>query len=270
MNRLLVFLIGSLFILAFALPAMAEVDVTATIDKTKDVTVTETIDKIKTVNINVTVDLAPEKAGESMTIGNQENNNNFACTNCAEKASIILNSVNGNTGLTNINQQAGNMANQGIAISVAVDVEDGGDGQQPPEAEGGFAEAQASVAQNMDTNEVQSTAILWRIADIENSINGNTGITNVNQATGNINNQMAGISLAVSLADGVALSEADLGQSNTNNSVREYESSGYGVNKNDSIASSVSGNTGITTVNQTCGNMNNQANIVSVASAIGL
>jgi hypothetical protein len=275
MNRLLVFLIGLLFTLALAIPAIADVDVYADITKDKNVVVNETITKYKFVYFDVTVDIPDSvKAAESSAIGNQENIGNWACENCAEKVSVLWNSVIDNDGLTNINQATGNMMNQGIDISIALDhyappPQDQGQ-EEPPE--GGFAEAQASVEQNMELNVVSSTEILWRVADIDSSINDNTGITNVNQATGNMNNQMTAISLAVSLAGGVALSEADLGQAITYNTVTEYptEPDLSGINKYDSVTNSVMGNNGITTVSQTCGNLNNQANIVSIAGAIGL
>jgi hypothetical protein len=58
----------------------------------------------------------------------------------------------------------------------------------------------------------------------------------------------------------VALAEADLGQETANNDVIEINSV-----KLDLILNSVNGNHGITNVNQSAGNMNNQANVVSIS-----
>jgi hypothetical protein len=89
-----------------------------------------------------------------------------------------------------------------------------------------------------------------------------------------MNNQANALSLAVSLSAGVALSEADLGQVNTFNTVRESDATSggavrVGINKNADIVGSISGNTGVVGVNQAVGNMANQANVVSIAAALG-
>ena len=79
-----------------------------------------------------------------------------------------------------------------------------------------------------DGNLVDTVNLLFRDAVIENSINDNTGIVNVNQAPGSMNNQANLVSVAVSLVSpgegGVALSEADLGQVNVGNQVYESDS----------------------------------------------
>jgi hypothetical protein len=96
----------------------------------------------------------------------------------------------------------------------------------------------------------------------------------VNQATGNNNNQANGLAIAVGLrpGGGVAIAEADLGQFNTYNTVLESNDAGgsdaqVGINKSATITGSVNDNTGVIGVNQTVGNMANQANIVAIAAA---
>jgi hypothetical protein len=97
-------------------------------------------------------------------------------------------------------------------------------------------------------------------------VNGNTGITQVNQAPGNINNQANGMSLAFTLYNGIALSDTALGQWNSGQTVTEE-----GVSKFALISGSVNTNTGVTQVNQAAGVLANQSNVVSLAvTGIGL
>ncbi len=259
--------------------ASADVFVSASIDKTKTVTVSESVAIDKNITLDTTVDLAPNKFAESNALANQTNNNLHVCENCAEKQDALVNSVTGNTGITSVNQAAGNFNNQGSALSVAVDMTSTEPPPTtiPPTTADGFAEAQASAQQLngdpvRDGNTIDTVNIVFRTAMIAGSINGNTGATFVNQATGNINNQANLVSIAFSeRSGGVALAESDLGQANENDLVEESGSVNFstpgatGVHKSASIATSVNGNTGIVGVNQAAGNFANQANIVSLA-----
>jgi hypothetical protein len=255
----------------------------ATIDKTKDVAITEEIRVFKNVDLDVLVPLRATKAAESDALVNQTNAANRACTNCDEKRDTITGSGNTNSGVLSINQAAGNMNNQGNAVSIAVDVivTPGPGPEQPPDPESaGFAEAQAAADQrngatgDLGPNTVDTVNLLFRSGLIEDSLNDNTGVVHANQAPGNMNNQANALSVAVSLDAGVALSEADLGQVNVGNVVRESDATAgttlrVGINKRADITGSINGNTGIVGVNQAVGNMANQANVVSVAAALG-
>jgi len=273
----------------WAAAASADVDVTAVITKTKDITVTETIEKFKNVEIDVIVTLLVNKAAEVDSLINQTNFDNEACENCAEKLDWISKSVNNNTGVVSVNQAAGNNNNQANALSAAVDNEELPPVIIPPEEEngtpstpGGFAEAQAAVDQvnggfkavgpppNEETltpagNLVDSVNIVFREARIEGSINNNLGVVGVNQGTGNMANQANNVGLAIALSIGVALAEADLGQENSNNVVHERD-----VLKTAFLYNSVNGNKGIVGVNQSSGNMANQANVAGLAAAIAI
>jgi hypothetical protein len=226
------------------------------------------------VDLETHVHLTATKAAESEALVNQFNFNNRSCTNCDEKRDTIRNSGNTNSGVLSINQAAGNMNNQGNAVSIAVDVlvtPGRSNGETPIDPDSaGFAESQAGVDQRNSPNFVDTINILFRDGLIENSLNDNTGIVHANQAPGNMNNQANAASVAVSLDAGVALSEADLGQINTNNVVRESDASGgsVGIHKSAVVRGSINGNTGIVGVNQAVGNMANQANVVSVAAAL--
>ena len=251
--------------------AYADVTVLATITKDKDKTVLERIDKNKSVELHVAVDVNVIKAAESDALVNQSNDFNEACENCAEKRDFIENSGNFNSGIVTVNQAAGNMNNQASAVSVAIDVrvQPNPAVPQPDPDDRGFAEAQAAADQRNHDNLVESVNLLFRDTVIAGSFNGNTGVVHVNQAAGNMANQANVLSLAVAFTPGVALSEADLGQVNAFNTVLESDTGGaefVGVHKSATITASVNGNTGIVGVNQSSGNMANQANVVSFAA----
>lgn len=267
-------------------PASAEVFVDADIRKFKDIEVFEVIDIEKFVTLDVDVITTPDKFAESNALVNQSNYENYGCLNCAEKTDEIIDSGNTNEGLLSINQSGGNMNNQGNAVSAAVDTRIVGDPRDPGDS--GFAESQAAISQFNGTaaaapsdgprsiigdraNVVDSINLLFKDATIAGSLNTNTGIVNANQAAGNMANQANALSLAVSLdIGGVALAEADLGQWNVFNEVYESDELGIpgdprqvGITKTAAVTASINGNQGIVGVNQTVGNMANQANLVS-------
>jgi hypothetical protein len=271
MKRLLIGLVG-MGVLFWVTPALATVTVFAEIFKTKDITIFETIFIDKQVFLFADVFVDVEKAAESLAIANQDNFNNSACTNCDEKLDLVADSFNLNDGVVDGNQAGGNMNNQGNAVSVAIDVRVGSPpvDQIDPLDGAGFAESQAHAEQVNEANFVDTINLLFRDAAISGSFSGNTGVLGFNQSPGNMNNQVNLVSLAVALTDsGVALSEADLGQFNLFNMVEESDSigdpGGIGINKSALILDSLNNNTGIAGLNQSVGNMANQANVVSMA-----
>lgn len=263
-------------LLAFAAaPASADVDAYATIFKDKDITVTEWINIDKNVDVDVTVDVEAESVAEAFALLNQTNNNNHACSACAEKTDYIDASANDNSGIVTVNQAAGNNNNQGAAISLAID-DIGGGGPPPdnPDAEDGFAHAQAHADQRNMFNTIDAVELAFRDAWIDASFNGNNGVIHGNQSAGNNNNQGNVLAMGVSLlGTGVALAESDLGQENRNN--RNFESqlvefdgpAHVGINKEARLNGSVNSNSGIVGINQSAGNNGNQANVVSFAFA---
>lgn len=87
-----------------------------------------------------------------------------------------------------------------------------------------------------------------------------TGVTGVNQSAGNLNNQDNAVALAVGGDPTACLAESDLGMVTANNVIAEIA-----VTKTDLItADAFSVATGVTSVNQSSGNCNNQANSVAV------
>ncbi len=287
----------ALALLAYSLPASADVEVFASIQKTKDITITENITITKTVDITVNaLELQYSSAAEADAIVNQENSGNRVDSSLQQLGDVNLSDVNNfgidvdasitdsihdNTGIVDVNQDVGNMANQGNQVALAIAVPEAGAEASPvvvnsqSEAEqinrnnavwhgedpGSLSADAPFVIGNPDGNNENAT--------IDGSINDNVGIVNVNQNAGNMNNQANSEALAVATdLAGVALSEATLGQVNTNPENTEngfpavFE---FGVTKNASMTGSLNGNTGVGGVNQASGNMANQANIFSLA-----
>jgi hypothetical protein len=249
-----------------------------TYDKTKQINVNETIDINKTVEILVTVDEDVVRAAEAEALINQNNTYNEACENCAEKRDIIDLSLNDNNGVVDVNQAAGNMNNQGNAVSISVDdrnVEAAPPLTSPKEGQS-YAQAQAAAEQDNHFNMVDATNLLEKSALITDSLNNNTGVVFANQAAGNMANQANALAMAVGFGTGgVAIAESDLGQYNAYNTVYESgeEVNGAGddgfIFKNATINNSVNDNSGVIGVNQAAGNNANQANVVSFAVVIG-
>jgi hypothetical protein len=257
---------------AFAQETQADPSLVVTDATIKRILTRESILVTTLVTARATINSAPEKFAESMVTANQSNAGNTACGNCAEKDDLITGSGTNNSGIISMNQASGNNSNQGTIVSVAIDADDD-EGPPDEDAPGhvGFAHASAAATQSQSRNNIDTVNLIYRDAVITNSLNSNTGLVYANQSSGNMNNQLNTLSLAFSLASsGVALSEAALGQFNTNGRVGESTStnSTVGINKLSRIANSLNDNVGIFGVNQSSGNMANQANIVSVA-AIG-
>ena len=252
-------LLGGVAALALGVSvAKADVYVDGEVYKNVDIDIIEKVEKFKFVYLDVLVLADAKTAAEAETVFNQDNSYNRACENCAEKVDLITGSVNNNTGITSVNQSGGNLNNQTTSISFAfVDASHRYTGHH----DSALADSQVAGEQKMHWNTIYTVNIVKRDALITRSVNGNTGITAVNQSVGNINNQANAISIAVSRQVGVALSDVALGQVNAGNRTTEYK-----VAKSAQITGSVNQNTGITQVNQTAGNMANQSNVVSLSA----
>ena len=316
----------ALALLCSSMPASADVTVLANITKTKDTTITENITITKVVDIQVGVPVVDPQTGalirvdplrlvyrsaaEADAIVNQTTQNNdvdsahnllqggFGHIGAVNTMGIHLNatmnnSVNTNTGIVGVNQDVGNMSNQGNQVALAVatpatqlpavgDVEDTTNGvlvNSQSEAQqinrGNFVYHGEIPQPTATTGSTIGQAVDYRggpneVASITGSISGNTGIVNVNQNAGNMNNQgnSEALAVAINLA-GFALAEAALGQENANSGDNQHAPFGtvyeYGVQKSASMSGSLNNNTGVGGVNQAAGNMANQANIFSAS-----
>ncbi len=99
------------------------------------------------------------------------------------KVADITGSINDNTGIINVNQNAGNMNNQSNGVAAAIGVG------------AVVALSDSDLGQVNSGNHVDELATV-KTATMTDSVNGNTGIINVNQSTGNMNNQGNVVSLA--------------------------------------------------------------------------
>lgn len=100
------------------------------------------------------------------------------------KSAQIVGSVNDNTGVMFINQNAGVASNQYNSLTLAFGV-----------AGASIALAEAELGQwNINNHTFEINSI--RSASITDSVNGNTGVTSVNQNVGNFNNQAFKLSVA--------------------------------------------------------------------------
>ena len=165
---------------------------------------------------------------------------------------LTATSISG-SGIIGVNQASGNMNNQANAVSVATANDSG--------TKSSFADSQAAADQGNNHNKIYSekTSSTSTLSSVTT-----TGITGVNQASGSMNNQANGVSVAVALAmpgeGGIALSEADLGQLSSGNAALLI--AGSSTSNLTGVSTS-----GITGINQASGSMNNQANVVSVTAA---
>jgi hypothetical protein len=272
-----------------ASPAKADFVLYGDVDKNVDIYIWEGVFKLKLAAFLVLIIDNPEKVAKSQVVFNQRNQRNRACENCAEKLDLITGSITGNAGITTVNQSAGNMNNQANLVSVAWANVGGGPGTTPPGTDPGdpnntghansqvageqiLGNGSAGFVDNPETgrrehvleqgqgNTVYTINVPFRDAIIRGSVNENSGVTQVNQAAGNINNQANGMSLAFTFYNGIALSDHALGQWNAGNTVEEHNVSKFAL-----IAGSVNDNSGVTQVNQTAGTLANQSNTVSLA-----
>ena len=287
MKHILFATTGLALALASAGTASADVDILATIDKDKDIRITQRVTINKAVRIDVDVAFVLEGGAEAQALLNVTNSGNRVTGQDVPNeetitqneyglhyAASLSSSVNENTGVWGVNQDAGNMTNQGNVVSIA------GVSDQFEV----FAQSQAHADQVNTDNRVVEEEVLRdtqgrpvrnlvttppsqyatnKSASITGSVNNNTGVINVNQNSGNMNNQSNGLAAAIGIGAEFAMSEGDLGQENSGNFVNELETV-----KVSSISGSINGNTGIVNVNQSTGNMNNQGNVVSVSAIL--
>lgn len=254
---------------AFAAPAAADVDVTNTVTFDKTVTVTEALTIFKTVTIDVDGIFTGSSAAESVTVINQANDTNTFTYESGELGNrliadylaVINGSVNTNVGITQFNQDVGHNNNQANSVTAAVSFQ------------AFFAESAIEVEQYTTNNlaDVDGTATFVlgfppehynRFANMTDSVNGNLGVTQVNQSAGVMNNQVNAVDFGIGSGSAVALSEASLGQTNMNNQTFDVATV-----RGDLIQNSVNTNHGITSVNQTSGNFNNQGTVISIAGS---
>jgi hypothetical protein len=168
-----------------------------------------------------------------------------------DPADTIHNSFRSVTGIVQVNQAAGYMNNQGNAAAVAA-VDD-------CEA---YTKAEAIVTEVNSANKIRDPG--YNHASIDDSFCSVTGMVQINQSPGSMNNQNNAAAIAAGSKGMVALADANLVQSNCGNRV---ENAGFGFLCNtNKICDSFGNVTGLVQVNQSAGSLNNQANVVAVSA----
>ena len=241
--------------------------VSATVNVHKERLVVERIVKVKLVLVASYGIITPDGAAESDVAAYQHNigqivdhaHNIFGQPNPLVLDASITGSINDNEGVIQLNQDVGNMVNQGNVASVSI-----------TSSETAFTDANAAATQ-LNAGNLSVTTVPLDIDNfnkqslIQDSINGNSGIIHVNQNAGDMNNQLNITSAAFGEGSVVALADSQLGQFNTGNLVFDVN-----TQKRDRILGSVNGNTGIVNVNQSSGKFNNQATMVSFAGSASI
>jgi hypothetical protein len=264
--------------LAFGLaasPAFADVTATMQVEKEKIVVISQPTLIIKEATINVVYKDELTDAATAQALVNSSNTGNVVTWSVDQdredgintagnrtdmrivRKALVDGSVSRNEGIGQLNQDTGNFANQGNVVSAGLDF--GADA---------FANAEAYAEQiTSGNNAFHSEGTLGSRnappidATVNNSYNDNVGVFMGNQNSGNINSQHNVLALAVADSAVWALSDAGLNQVNSGNVALETNSV-----KRDQVINSMNANTGIVMVNQSVGNMNNQATVVSVAA----
>jgi hypothetical protein len=181
-------------------------------------------------------------------------------------------SFNNFTGIGQSNQAAGSMNNQGNTVAVAYVSNDKT-----------YASSLAAVGDTIDHNAITvnfGIGTLTQSNTMTNSFQGFIGIGQSNQSAGSMNNQNNAVAIAAGvgaastpdkygytkdsgIGSSVAVAASELALNNTCNTFCV----GGKVSFTDTMTGSFTGFKGIGQSNQAAGNMNNQANVVSVGAA---
>ncbi len=182
----------------------------------------------------------------------QGNTYNFVDQAGVTNISNIDGSFNGNSGIAQVNQSTGNLDNQANVVAMAI----GGS------AEGGFGHLSATVGVVYEGNKViVKDAVLG--SHINNSFNNMSGIAQVNQSSGGLNNQHNVVAVGVDLSgatDFIALSDTALAEHTGGNEITIEG----GFEADNSITNSFNNYSGIAQVNQVAGYGNTTAQTVAV------
>jgi len=232
----------------------------------------------------------PAARADSEAVKNDLNKENYLEIGASTLTDEVCSSFSWFKGIGQSNQSAGSMNNQGNVVSVA--------------AVGSAKTYASSLAMVGDTNTKNQINILYEADDVQptgfNSIfnpypqhdpavlkqtdslkysfNYFDGIGQSNQSAGSLNNQNNVVSVAAGIVvdpyvggngfdfckDAVAVSGAELALNNTNNKFF----AGAKAEFTNTMTQSFNTFNGIGQSNQSAGNMNNQANVISVAASM--
>jgi hypothetical protein len=206
-----------------------------------------------------------------------------------KRAQIVNGAFDNATGIANVNQSPGNMNNQANETAFSA----GNNGKDNPAVavpyQGMFCEAEVVTVQyngilyDPVTDTRRDAHNLLRYSNnslfdtINGSFNGFTGIANVNEAAGHLNNQGNAVAIAGGIAQPGAVSQnvvkaasdVMLAQNNAFNTLYDGNGPGEtafpGNNASDAMNNSFGNAFGVANVNQAAGSLNNQKNVVAIA-----
>lgn len=161
-------------------------------------------------------------------------------------------------GILSVNQEAGNMNQQANIRSIAVANAGGGLG---------MIDIDVNTVQELTGNTVVVIDPGPRNLTIENSFNDGTGIVGINQAAGNMNQQINVVAVGIGLQvgpDAIQVGDAQLGQlgADADNELKEEGAQGAAQN---TLANSFNDFTGIAQVSQVSGEMNRVSQVIGVS-----
>ncbi|MDA8087875.1 MAG: hypothetical protein M0Z75_14390 [Nitrospiraceae bacterium] len=292
MKKLALLLLAAAFVFAFGGIALAGVhgdhhgksgvEITTHVNTHKDVDV----DVHKNVDIDVHVD--PGTLGRSAEADSTLSQGHGAALviqgnlfdpGQANSDAQIEGSIYDQEGVTQFNQDSGNGNNQANSTAISIIKEDEAGyadaksgGQQVNDGGDNSIKLDLGAALNLGTTlgldfPASGVAELGTStsATIVDAIDHNKGIINVNQSAGNLNSQVNQISMGLLKDANVALAEADLGQVTSNYTVVQVNTTSTAQ-----IVHALHDNQGVVNVNQSSGNLANQANVFSLAADIGM
>ena len=255
-------------LMAFALPALAQsteptpddcnVAFNVDVNKIKNIVINKVVNKAFNFNLDLQVTIAgfPQWAEVEVTKCDHNIGNTVTLTSM-KSADNITNSFNTFTGIVQVNQAAGILNNQGNVMAAGI-TDKTGDQQTF-----GVSMVEAAVEKTNIGNILVVTNIVT-LDSIVSSFNSLTGLAQVNQAAGILNNQNNVLVLGKNLNTTGLVAENDtfLSMENSGNIAQLTN-----ITTTATISSSFNGFTGAAQVNQAPGKLNNQANIISIAHA---
>jgi hypothetical protein len=267
MRTLLVVLSVMVWVAAFALPVMGQAqdpevcDVSFDVDalKTKNIAINKAVNKTFNFNFDLTfIFEGPLGLAEVEAFKCDHNTENAASVVGIVTANTIVNSFSGFVGVAQVNQSASVLNNQGNVLAAGLT----GLSSFP------LSMVEAAVEKLNFENALELADSVF-LDNINNSFNGFTGLAQVNQASGILNNQDNVLALGSNVPVGgdvlrpqVAENDTFLTMQNTGNAALVS-----GVVATSEIRGSFNSYTGISQVNQSPGSLNNQANITSFSLA---
>jgi len=191
-------------------------------------------------------------AAFSNGVYNSSIRDNVVVDGYSTRATLLENSVMGNIGVVQINQDAGIGANQANMVSIAVAA-----GANP--VYGATFNGEAIFTGNDIT-----VGNVTRTNTINNILSGSAGIVQINQNTGSLNVNLNYLGLALALGTGqysvgVAVTDTGLARVATNNTITLD-----GPVNQTNVISGVYNFTGIGQINQTVGDGNVAANVMTI------